>query len=105
MFSSRDAVDAGVRARPIISSTGPANPPVAIAAPSQGRSAATSDTGLLWLARLIRAPPRKQASKLRPLPRYSMPARATGATCPTSVFANGVLAPNSAAAIKAKKTP
>src|SRR5262245_28368704 len=47
----------------------------------------------------------RTTSRPRPEPRYKIDARSAGWTSPTSTFANGVLAPNSAAEVNASKAP
>ena len=102
-LSSREAEDASLRASPCTRRIGPATPPAAMAAASQGQSVrAIGATG----SRPGRASAHaSHAASPRPLPRYSAAASTRGDTSPSRSFANGVLAPNSAAAASALAMP
>ncbi len=94
-LSSRDAVEAGVAARPSINRTGPATPPESTAPASQGRSAAASRAEPAAGRNAI------HAAKPRPLPAYNSPASRNAGISPARSLAAGVLAPNSRAAASA----
>ena len=91
-----ETVEAGARSSPDIRRMGARTPPVATAHANQGRS-----------PRLRRAsvdrPRRSTRAMVRPIPepRYKSAARSTGGESPASALANGVLAPNRAAAASA----
>src|SRR2546428_4522513 len=87
-----------MRARPHISSTGPAMPPSAIAPASQGRSFFGTGAPRCFPSKRISARP-------TPDPRYKTPASIQGLTEPMSNLANGVPAPKSNAAAKAAGIP
>ena len=95
-FNINEAVAPLVRVKANINATGPRIPPNTIAPSSQGHSPAPRPEGFQPRSRTQRT-----NSKPRPLPRYNSPASITGDTSVPSSLANGVLAPNSAAAANA----
>src|ERR1700687_4753219 len=103
-FRSKDAVDAGVVNKPDIKRMGPKIPPKRIAALSHAHSPRDGHTtGAAF--RMTKTRSNCTMARPAPDPAYSKPARAIGCTSPSSSFANGVLAPNNAAASSAYITP
>ena len=103
IFKSNEAVDAAVRARPIIRSSGPSTPPKRTAPANQGTSERVSedsadDTPVSRRKRIQRPSP-------SPEPMYKSPARRAGWMSPTNIFAKKVLEPNRAAEASALATP
>ena len=99
-----DALEAGVLARPHISSTGPTTPPARIAPASHGASGRVKAACGEPLGP-HRARSQAYAASPSPDPTYSKPAISTGSTGGEIDFASGVLAPKSTAASSAFPTP
>ena len=95
-FNKSDAVAALLAINPYISATGPSTPPKNIAPNNQGQSFFASPEALKPPSRTSRV-----SVNPKPLPRYNSPASNTGGISPASHLANGVLAPNRAAAPRA----
>lgn len=103
IFNSSDAAEAGVTVRPIRSSTGPAMPPERIAPPTaQPWNVGSLQVGAGGFSSALAARTANERNNPRSLPIYRNPASSTGDTCSSNLSANGVLAPNRAAARRAK---
>ena len=99
-----DAAAASVRARPTISSSGPTDPPAAMAPASQGTSAEPSGASMVASGAISGLAIRRTTAMPIPAPQYRRPARTAGSIEPRSAFAAGVEMPNSAADMKARMT-